>query len=211
MRSVAFYLLLSFFILANFACTEVGKNNQAANGQSVTAEDSSELDDLDETEASEEPTSDMDTPEKSSPTKAPNTPEALVENLYMEEEKENTPFFQDKDRPLVDKFFAKGLADLIWKDAVDAKDDDVGALDFDPLYNSQDAEVSELKVGDSEPKGEKATVVVTFLNFGEPQTVKYLLTKEKGQWKIEDIDYGKESLVKIFKQGKRTETETDET
>ena len=64
-------------------------------------------------------------------------PDAVVRNLYAAQKNPKTsPFFQAKKRALVDKYFTKALADLLWKDVAGA--DGVGNLDFDPLYNAQD-------------------------------------------------------------------------
>lgn len=131
-----------------------------------------------------------------------NSPEQLVEKLYKKHDSENSPFFQDRNRGLVDEFFTKRLADMIWKDAVESKGE-VGALDFDPLYNAQDTEISDFnigksEVGKSEIEGETVTVPVTFTNFGEKQTIKYLLTKENNVWKIGNIGYKDFTLISVF-------------
>ncbi len=127
------------------------------------------------------------------------TPEELVKDLYKQHDAENSPFFQTKNRQHVEKFFVKSLAGMIWKDSENSEGE-VGALDFDPMYNGQDFEISEFEVGIAEIKGEKASLKVDFLNFGEAQTITFKLAKEKGLWKIEDIDYGDFTLVGIFNE-----------
>lgn len=73
---------------------------------------------------------------------AQTSPNALVADLYKQHDDKKGPFFQDKDRGLVDKYFTKSLGDMIWKDSVDShKEQGVGALDFDPMYNGQDFEI----------------------------------------------------------------------
>src|SRR5262245_31175601 len=59
------------------------------------------------------------------------TPDALVKDLYTAHKSRRTdPFSQTKDRARLDKYFAKDLADLLWKDAkTSAKNNEVGALD----------------------------------------------------------------------------------
>jgi len=128
-------------------------------------------------------------------------PEALVADLYKQHDAEKSPFFQSKDRALVDKYFAKTLADLIWKDATRSdQENEMGALDADPLYNAQDTEIKNFKVGAANIKGDKADVPVTFENFGKKQTIKFSLVMEKGSWKIADINYGEAgTLVKWLK------------
>ena len=54
-------------------------------------------------------------------------PEQLVSNLYRQH-KRQSPFFQTKKRALLDRYFEKQLADLIWKDALSARGE-VGAMD----------------------------------------------------------------------------------
>src|SRR5207248_8070075 len=74
------------------------------------------------------------------------TPDALVRNLYAARKRPATdPFFQTKSRARLYKYFAKDLADLIWKDAVSAKGE-VGALDGDPLYNAQDMKITAFRI-----------------------------------------------------------------
>lgn len=132
---------------------------------------------------------------------AQTSPNALVADLYKQHDAKKGPFFQDKDRALVDKYFTKALGDMIWNDAVQSrKDQGVGALDFDPMYDGQDFEIKNFKVGAADLKGDKATVVASFHNFGKPQTVKFLMVNEKNAWKISDVDYGsKMTLTGVFK------------
>jgi hypothetical protein len=138
-------------------------------------------------------------------------PDALVADLYKQHDAKKSPFFQSKDRALVDKYFAKSLADMIWKDATRKNQNEVGVLDGDPLYNAQDTEIKNFKVGAADVKSDKATVVVTFDNFGAKQTLKFSLAQEKNAWKISDIDYGEAgTLVKWFKEGDGSETATVE-
>jgi len=128
-------------------------------------------------------------------------PETLVAELYKQHDAKKSPFFQTKDRALVDKYFVKSTADLIWKDANDSKGE-VGALDGDPLYNAQDMEIKNFKTGQGVVKGDKADVPVTFENFGKKNNLTYMLVKSGADWRIEDIKYDDgSSLVKILKDG----------
>lgn len=120
------------------------------------------------------------------------TPQQIVKDLYAAQKSEKTsPFFQTKNRALVDKYFAKDLADMIWNDAVAAKGE-VGAIDFDPLYNSQDPQITNLVVGapkeDSGP--DDVIVKVDFKNNGKADSVGFTIRREEDkQWKIHDISY----------------------
>ncbi len=113
--------------------------------------------------------------------------------------RKRVPFFQTKDRGLVDKFFTKRLGDLIWKDANDSSGE-VGAIDADPLYSGQDLEIKNFAVGNAAVKNETATVPVTFTNYGTKQTVTFSLKQIGTAWKIDDIGYGGgDSLMKWLK------------
>ena len=57
---------------------------------------------------------------------------------------------------MVDKYFVKSLADLIWKDAHGPKGE-VGAIDGDPLYDAQDMEIKKFAIG--ETVSESATIL----------------------------------------------------
>src|SRR6185503_2501974 len=50
------------------------------------------------------------------------SPEALVADLYRQHDRKRSPFFQTRSRALVNNYFAKSLADLIWKDATTKKE-----------------------------------------------------------------------------------------
>jgi len=111
---------------------------------------------------------------------------------------------QGKNRAILDKYFDKNLADLIWKDMTTNKEE-VGVIDFDIFYNAQDADVKNLVVGTPKIDGDKANAVVTFENFKEKNILTYSLIKEKGAWKISDIDYGQgNTLLKYFKEDSKT-------
>jgi len=120
----------------------------------------------------------------------------LSKNLYAAQKADKGPFFQYKNRPLVDKYFTKDLADLIWKDAVTAKGE-VGALEFDPLYGSQDPQIKEFVImdtgwgGDSKFGGaDQAVVQVTFKDSEIKRMVSYQFKQSKNKgWKIYDIHY----------------------
>jgi hypothetical protein len=121
--------------------------------------------------------------------------ESVVADLYKQHDAKKGPFFQTKDRALVDKYFTKQLADLIWKDAVSSAGE-VGALDADPLYNAQDIEIKNLKVWPAEVKGDSATVMVTFSNYTQKNFLNFSLKMVDDAWKIADFSYGpKETLL----------------
>ena len=114
-------------------------------------------------------------------------PALLVTDLYKQHDAKKSPFFQ-KDRARIDKYFTKGLGDLILRDATKPVDE-VGALGADPLYDGQDFEIKKFAVGKAVVEGEKATVPVTFENFGESKKVNLSLVLADNVWKISDIKY----------------------
>ncbi len=124
---------------------------------------------------------------------------AVVADLYKQHDAQKSPFFQTKERGLVDKFFTKRLGDLIWKDANNSSGE-VGAIDADPLYYAQDTDIKNFAVGAVVVKNDTATVPVTFTNYGKKQTVTFTLKQTGSAWKIDDIGYGDgDSLMKWLK------------
>ena len=121
---------------------------------------------------------------------APNT---VVQNLYAAQKAKKNIFFQTKSRVMLDKFFSKKLADLIWKDVKESNaQNGVGNLDFDPFYNAQDFKITAFKVGApdyGEGNRKLADVPVKFKNFGKVETVLFRLEQIGGAWKISDIFY----------------------
>ncbi len=175
------------------ACSvSVGSGNNNANAVNTTAVNSNS------------PANDSTPVTSATPAAKPDTNDAaaaekLVSDLYKAHDGKHSPFFQTKNRRLVDKYFTKQLADLIWKDAVSSKDE-VGAIDGDPLYNAQDMEIKNFAIGKASIKDDSATVPVTFTNFGDKQKVDFLLKLVNGSWRIDDIEYGKgDSLMKWLK------------
>jgi hypothetical protein len=136
-------------------------------------------------------------------------PNVVVKNLYTAQNAGASPFFQTKNRALVDKYFRKDLADLIWKDAVAAKGE-VGAIDFDPLYYSQDPQITDFTImetgwgGDSKfGPDDEAVVQVTFKDSGKARMISYQFKQGKDKnWKIYDVHYrsddGQVKLVEIL-------------
>ena len=133
----------------------------------------------------------------------PMGPDALVADLYKAHDHKRGPFYQEKSRPLLDKYFEKSLADMIWKDRVSSKGE-VGVIDGDPLYDAQDMEIKNFAIGKAEVDGAKARVPVTFENFGEKKSLVFLLVKGATGWRINDIDYGQQqgTMRSWFKKGK---------
>jgi hypothetical protein len=114
--------------------------------------------------------------------------EKIVADLYRDHDADRSPFFQTTSKDPVDRFFEPSLADLIWKDAVDAQGE-VGALGFDPLYDAQDVEPKNFTVHPAQADGANVRVPVSFESHGEKRQLTYVLARAGSGWKISDIRY----------------------
>lgn len=100
---------------------------------------------------------------------------------------------------MLDKYFQKELADLLWQDAR-SSGDEVGALDGDPLFNAQDMRISNFSVREGTVGPQGAQVAVHFKNLGEKHQIVFRLVLEKTSWKIANIEYDDgSSLLGILK------------
>ena len=126
------------------------------------------------------------------------SPEQLVRDLYRQH-KQRSPFFQTRSRALLDKYFTRNLADLLWQDAR-SSGDEVGALDGDPLFNAQDMEITNFAIKEPNLLPNGGTVPVTFENFGKKHVIIFSVARERGRWKIGDLLYDDgATLVQILR------------
>jgi hypothetical protein len=126
------------------------------------------------------------------------SPQALVADLYKQHKK-RSPFFQTHSRALLDKYFDRKLANLLWQDA-SSSGDEVGALDGDPLFNAQDMEIKNFSIHEGTGGPRMMEVPVTFENFGQAHKILFRLFSAAGTWKITNIEYDDgSSLVDILK------------
>ena len=114
--------------------------------------------------------------------------ETLVADLYRAHDGKKSPFFQTADRGRVDKYFTKTTADLIWKDS-NSSVNEIGAIDFDPLYDAQDIEKKNFSIGKASLNGDSATIVASYTNYGEKKHITFVLKMAGGGLKIDDIKY----------------------
>jgi hypothetical protein len=122
---------------------------------------------------------------------ADQAPDAFVKDLYTA----HMPSVDGKgagvlaDDKLRTRFFAPDLAAAIKKDFDDsAKADEVGAIDFDPITDSQDPVVKELKFDVVSSATDKAQVKASF-NRGEAKRAEifYDLVRQAGQWHVSNV------------------------
>jgi len=133
---------------------------------------------------------------------ATGTPDAVVRELYRVHKNGYGHVFEKEGRKYQQKFFDKRLADLIWKDITETPEGEVGNLDFDPLFSAQDMKITNFRVGAPAVEGDRATVPVTFNNFGQRNKLTFRMHKTDAGWKVENILYsgnGEASdLIKIL-------------
>ena len=125
---------------------------------------------------------------------------SIVKDLCEAHQNGSPLFFQTKDRTLLDRFFAREIADKLWKDAQAAKGES-GSLDFDPVLGTQDTTITKFKVGETNygkhhRSGDFITyegfaiVDVTFTAGSTPMFVTYQVqTEGADKGKISNITY----------------------
>lgn len=123
----------------------------------------------------------------------PDTPRSaadrLIRALYFEHNKTENPLREKKDRALVDQFFAKPLADLVWNDAQKASGK-VNRTKTNLLFNESDVVIKKTWVLPAVIGGSRAIVYVTFENGGKPQEIKIDMQQQAaGRWRITEMTY----------------------
>ncbi|GAB3026181.1 hypothetical protein [Spirosoma pulveris] len=128
----------------------------------------------------------------------PDTPRSaadrLVRALYFEHNKTENPMRETKDRTLIEQFFAKPTAELIWNDAKKS----VGKLNrkkINGLYNAPDEAVKKTWVLPAVVGGTRAIVYVTFENKAKPEEIRVDMQQTAGRWRITDIRYPDGTLL----------------
>lgn len=112
----------------------------------------------------------------------------LIRALYFEHNKTENPF-RDKDRALIDQFFAKPLADRIWARAQPSTGKPKPAA-INPLFNAPDQGIHKAWVMPAAVAGSRAVVYVTFENKAKPEEIRVDLQQvSTGRWRITDMLY----------------------
>lgn len=128
-------------------------------------------------------------------------PETVVAELYRVHRNGTGRVFERQGRKHQQRFFDPKLAALIWKNLSETPEGEVGHIDFDPLFNTQDAQIKNFRVGASAMKGNTATVPVTFMNYDQKVRIEFRLVNTKAGWKVSNIVYGGGmDLVRILSQ-----------
>jgi hypothetical protein len=124
-------------------------------------------------------------------------PSAIIKQLYADQKADKGPFFQLKNRAIVDKYFTKDLGDLIWAYTEDDKAA-LPPLGFHPMYGIEDPEgITDFVIQDTGWGGDakfgpanEAVVQVSFKKDGKEYMTSYRFHEYKNkQWKIYDVRY----------------------
>ena len=124
--------------------------------------------------------------------RATDSPKDIVEGLYRSAARKkgewDDPIFK---APARQRLFSKALL-AAWT-AADAhnKADEVGWLDFDPISNSQDPDVNDLRVTVLREDASKTSIQAAFRVAPDPKSrvdrVVFEFMLEDGAWKLDDI------------------------
>jgi hypothetical protein len=132
-------------------------------------------------------------------TSEPNNGQDLVARLYKEHTGKSDPLQSPASKKLLQEYFYKPLLDLYLKDQQQSKGE-VGKIDFDPLYDAQDIEVTDFNVVVLNNQKDSPSVAARFKNLGVEQEVVFTLKTTKAGWRIADIRYKDgRSLLKILR------------
>jgi len=108
------------------------------------------------------------------------TPQDLLTAFYE-------PYFTDDFYEDETRFRSAALQALYDEDVAATPEGELGALSFDPYIDGQDYELADFAIGTPEITGDRANVLVSFTNFGQPRRLVYELVREEGGWKIDDV------------------------
>lgn len=126
------------------------------------------------------------------------TPVAVIQELYKAHNSGKGAVFDGKEKALLLKYFDAKLSDAIWKELT-SNSEEVGNLNFDPLFYSQDIEIRNLRVtGPAAVKG-KTVVTASFNNYTQKTVVRFHMRNTADGWRVENVVYEDgEDLLKIL-------------
>ena len=98
--------------------------------------------------------------------------------------------------------FSPALLDLMRRDAARTPKGEVGTLDGDPICNCQDYEIRGVTIVATMAGPGRATVIASFRNHGQPQSVGLDLVWSQERWRVDDV-HARDmlSLVKLLEGG----------
>jgi Protein of unknown function (DUF3828) len=125
----------------------------------------------------------------------------FLDSIYKRYVGKNTKGIPLDSDAVIRRYFEPSLAALIIKDGkAAARRKDVPTLDGDAFIGAQDWEIKSVKIDVADAGPGKATGTVSFTNSGEAKKVVLDLTKVGNDWKIADINWGEDSLRKLYKK-----------
>ena len=113
----------------------------------------------------------------------------LVRALYFEHREKENPLLARKDRALIDQFFVKSTADLIWRDASMMSPGKLKRTKTNPLFNAPNASIKKTWVLPAAVAGSRAVVYVTFERNAKPEEIRIDMQQVAGRWRITDMLY----------------------
>jgi len=116
------------------------------------------------------------------------TPEELVAELYQAHKGKSDPLQYPQSEKLLGHYFFDPLLKLYLNDQRQSKGE-VGKIDFDPLYNAQDFQITKFNIVRLNNKGGDVLVAARFKNLGMDQEIVFEMRKIKTGWRIADIKY----------------------
>ena len=106
--------------------------------------------------------------------------------------------FDGKEKALLLKYFDKKISEAIWKELT-SNSDEVGNLNFDPLFYSQDVQITNLQITGPAAVKQKPVITATFSNYGQKTVVKFHMLNTEEGWRVENVVYEDGSdLLKIL-------------
>ncbi len=116
-------------------------------------------------------------------------PEDLVRELYRQYPPDGHAVLKNEPKEVLDKYLdARFASALLMNQACEEDTSEVCAIDYDIMYDAQDAEISALRICAMNAKSN--TVQVQFVNFKELKSVTYELNNTAAGWRITDIGGG---------------------
>src|SRR6476660_3813875 len=106
------------------------------------------------------------------------TGKELVAQLYKEHSGKSDPLQYPASKKRLPSYLCKPLLDLYIKDQEDSRGE-VGKIDFDPLYDAQDFEISDFNLVVLHNKKGSGYVAARFKNMGVDQEIIFALQRTK--------------------------------
>ena len=116
------------------------------------------------------------------------TPEALVAELYQAHKGKSDPLQYPRSQKLLGHYFYDPLLKLYLSDQRQSKGE-VGKIDFDPLYDAQDFQITNFTIVPLNNKGGDGLVAARFKNIGVDEEILFEMRRIKTGWRIADIKY----------------------